>query len=72
MRGSNNVLDDLFARLECNRDRALFSMFLSSGARASEPLGMTVGDVHPGEGRIYVATKGLGGIKQACPAAPEG
>ena len=46
-------------------------MFLASGARASELLGMTVRDVRPGDGRIYVATKGLGGIKQACPASPE-
>lgn len=67
----DDVLDDLFARLGCNRDRAMFSMYLSSGARASELLGMSVGDAHPGEGRMYVATKGLGGIKQACPAAPE-
>ncbi|MGH3739294.1 MAG: tyrosine-type recombinase/integrase [Micromonosporaceae bacterium] len=67
----DDVLDDLFARLGCHRDRALFSMFLSSGARAAEMLGMTVADAHPGDGRIYVATKGLGGVKQACPAAPE-
>lgn len=50
---------------------ALFSMFLSSGARAEEMLGLTVADIHPGEGRIYVRTKGLGGAKEACPAAPE-
>ncbi|WP_329064174.1 tyrosine-type recombinase/integrase [Amycolatopsis sp. NBC_01480] len=67
----DDVLDDVFARLGCNRDRALFSMFLSSGARAAEMLGMIVADVHPGDGRIYVATKGLGGVKQACPAALE-
>ncbi|MFD6065220.1 tyrosine-type recombinase/integrase [Rhodococcus wratislaviensis] len=67
----DDVLDELFGRLGCNRDRALFSMFLSSGARAAEILGMTVADAHPGDGRIYVQTKGLGGVKQACPAAPE-
>lgn len=67
----DDVLDEVFARLGCNRDRAMFSMFLSSGARAAELLGMAVGDAHPGDGRIYVRTKGLGGIKQACPAAPE-
>ncbi|MFE9328709.1 hypothetical protein ACIHDR_48045 [Nocardia sp. NPDC052278] len=65
------VLDELFGELDCNRDRALFSMFLSSGARAAELLGMTVSDAYPGEGRIFVATKGLGGVKQACPASPE-
>ena len=67
----DDVLDDLFAGLACNRDRALFHMFLASGARAAELLGMTVHDARPGDGRIYVATKGLGGIKQACPASPE-
>ncbi|MFD9428216.1 MULTISPECIES: site-specific integrase [unclassified Streptomyces] len=46
-------------------------MFLSSGARAAEMLGMTIGDVHRDEGRIYVQTKGLGGEKEACPASPE-
>jgi integrase/recombinase XerC len=67
----DEVLDDLFTTLECNRDRALFAMFLSSGARAGEMLAMVVGDVRPGEGRIYVKSKGLGGAKQACPASPE-
>ena len=67
----DDVLDDLFGQVGCNRDRALFSMFLSSGTRAAELLGMTVADAHPGDGRIYVRTKGLGGAKEACPAAPE-
>jgi integrase/recombinase XerC len=65
------VLDELFASLGCHRDRALVSMFLTSGARAAEMLGMCVADVRPGEGRIYVASKGLAGAKQACPASPE-
>src|SRR5207249_1228393 len=67
----DDVLEDLFAELGCNRDRALLSMFLSSGARAAEMLGMTVADAHPGDGRIYVQTKGLAGVRQACPACPE-
>lgn len=50
---------------------ALLHMFLASGARAGELLGMTVADTRPGDGRIYVATKGLGGVRQACPASPE-
>ena len=65
------VVEDLFGVLDCNRDRALFAMFLSSGARAGELLGMSVGDIRPGDGRIYVRSKGLGGAKQACPASPE-
>ncbi|WP_406136830.1 tyrosine-type recombinase/integrase [Streptomyces sp. NBC_01089] len=67
----DDVVEDLFTSLGCHRDRALFSMFLSSGARAAEMLGMTIGVVHPGEGRIYVQTKGLGGVKEACPASPD-
>ena len=55
------VVEDLFGALDCNRDRALFAMFLSSGARAGELLGMTVGDAQPGDGRINVRSKGLGG-----------
>ena len=67
----DDVIDDVFTSLGCHRDRALVGMFLSSGVRAAEMLGMTVADVHPGDGRIWVRTKGLGGIKQACPASPE-
>ena len=67
----DDVLDELFGELACNRDRALFAMFLSSGVRAAELLGMTVSDVHPGDGRIFVQSKGLGGVKQACPASAE-
>jgi integrase/recombinase XerC len=67
----DEVVEDLFGVLDCNRDRALFAMFLSSGARAGERLGMSVGDVRPGDGRIYLWSKGLGGAKQACPASPE-
>jgi integrase/recombinase XerC len=67
----DEVLADLFAGLDCNRDRALFSMFLSSGARAGELLSMSVADVDPGTGQIFVCGKGMGGAKQACPASPE-
>lgn len=65
------VIDDLFGQLRCHRDRALFSLFLTSGARAGEVLGLTVGDVQPGDGRVWVRSKGLGGHKQACPVSPE-
>jgi integrase/recombinase XerC len=67
----DDVLGDLFADLDCHRDRALFSMFLSSGARAAELLSMSVADAHPGAGEISVCGKGMGGAKQACPASPE-
>jgi integrase len=67
----DDVLEDLFGQLDCNRDRALFHLFLTSGARANEMLAMQVSDARPGDGRIFVRTKGLGGVKQACPASPE-
>jgi integrase len=67
----DEVLADLFAGLGCNRDRALFGMLLSSGARAGELLSMSVADAHPGTGQIFVCGKGMGGAKQACPASPE-
>jgi integrase/recombinase XerC len=67
----DEVVDALFAGIGCNRDRALFSMFLASGARAGELLAMTVGDVRPGDDRIYVMSKGLGGVKEACPVSPD-
>jgi integrase len=67
----DDVLDDLFAALGCYRDRALFYMFLASGARASELLGTRAGDARPGDDRIFVATRGLGGVEQACPCSPE-
>jgi len=67
----DDVLDDLFAAVDCNRDRALFSMLLSSGARAAELLSMSVADAYPGAGQIFVCGKGMGGAKQTCPASPE-
>lgn len=65
------VPDEPFGELGCNRDRALFSMFLSSGARAAQLLGMTIGDPRPGDGRVCLAAKGMGGIMQATPASPD-
>ena len=62
----------LFAGLACHRDRALFHMFLASGARAAELLGITVHDARPGDGRIYVATKGLGADQAGVPGVAGG
>jgi hypothetical protein len=63
----DHVLDELFGELDCHRDRASLDMFLSSGARAAERLGVTVSDAHPRGGQIIVRSKGLGGVKQPCP-----
>ena len=49
-RGSipDEKFNELFARLGSHRDRALVAFWVSTGARASELLGATVGDADPG------------------------
>ena len=48
----------LFDALRCNRDRALVSFYLSSGARASELLGLRHGDLDASNYTITVTSKG--------------
>lgn len=60
--------DDLFRRLNNNRDRALVAFYVSSGARASELLGVTGDRVNYGDQMIGVIRKG--GDLQWIPAAP--
>jgi site-specific recombinase XerD len=48
----------LFAALPSDRDRALVAFWISTGARASELLGMRQCDVSPGEQLISVVRKG--------------
>ncbi len=43
--------DELFAQMQCARDRALLSCYVSSGARASELLGVGLGDIDWAKGR---------------------
>lgn len=54
----DQAFSDLFAALACNRDRALIAFWISSGARASELLGVRQGLVAPGEQTIGVVRKG--------------
>ena len=63
--------DELFARLGSHRDRALVAFWVSTGARASELLGATAGDVDPGMQLITVIRKGTRALQQlpACPDA---
>jgi integrase len=61
--------DQLFARLSCVRDRALFSCYVSSGARASELLGVRLVDVDWQRGRLWVVSKGTRAV-QAVPVSP--
>ncbi|MGH3994299.1 MAG: hypothetical protein ACRDSN_17805 [Pseudonocardiaceae bacterium] len=43
--------DELFAAMTCDRDRALLLCYVSSGARASELLGVAIGDASSLKGR---------------------
>jgi len=62
--------DELFSALRCDRDRALATLAVSSGARAGELLGLCAGDVDWGEQRIRVIRKGSRG-EQWLPASSE-
>ncbi|RPK82571.1 Tyrosine recombinase XerD [Streptomyces sp. ADI97-07] len=57
--------------MNCDRDRALLEIFVSSGARAKELLGITVGDIDWSGQRIYVITKGTR-AREAVPVSPQG
>lgn len=56
--------DELFARLGSDRDRALVAFWVSTGARASELLGMSRADVDPGQQLITVVRKGSRAVQQ--------
>lgn len=60
----------LFAVMTHDRDRALLEFAVSSGARASELLGMCGEHVEWGERRIWVVSKGSRELS-AVPASPE-
>ena len=54
----------LFASLPSDRDRALVAFWISTGARASELLGMRQCDFQPGEQLISVVRKGTRAVQQ--------
>lgn len=56
--------DELFAALGSHRDRALVALWVSTGARASELLGVTCGDTDPGQQLITVIRKGSRALQQ--------
>jgi integrase len=56
----DHLFDALFAVMRCDRDRALLAFYVSTGARASELLGVTFDRVDPGEQRIGVYRTGSG------------
>ncbi|MGH3527747.1 MAG: tyrosine-type recombinase/integrase [Pseudonocardiaceae bacterium] len=62
--------DELFAVMGCDRDRALLEFYVSSGARASELLGIGMEDIDWAGQLIYVISKGTR-VRQAVPASPD-
>ncbi|WP_020550760.1 tyrosine-type recombinase/integrase, partial [Embleya scabrispora] len=60
----------VFAQLPSNRDRALVSFWVSTGARASELLGACERDADPGQQLISVVRKGSRAVQQL-PASPD-
>ncbi|WEH18490.1 site-specific integrase [Streptomyces sp. VNUA24] len=67
----DRLWDELFTAMNCDRDRALLEIFVSSGARAKELLGITVSDIDWSGQRIYVITKGTR-AREAVPVSPQG
>ncbi len=67
---SDEAFDQLFAKLSSHRDRALVAFYVSSGVRAAELLGVTVGDTDPGRQLITVIRKGTRALQQV-PASPD-
>lgn len=64
------TFNELFARLGSHRDRALVAFWVSSGARASELLGVRGGGVDPGQQLVTVIRKGTRAMQQL-PASPD-
>ena len=56
--------NEIFARLPSNRDRALVAFYVSTGARASELLSATRGDVDPGRQVIALVRKGSRAVQE--------
>lgn len=66
----DEVFNELFARLSSDRDRALVAFWVSTGARASELLGVLRSGAGPGQQLITVVRKGSRAMQQL-PASPD-
>jgi integrase len=66
----DQVFNDLFARLPSHRDRALVAFWVSTGARASELLGVLRSGTDPGQQLVTVIRKGSRAMQQL-PASPD-
>ncbi|MEU0119081.1 tyrosine-type recombinase/integrase [Streptomyces bobili] len=62
--------DEFFAAMNHDRDRAAVLLYVSSGARASELLGVTPADVDWPAQIVYVASKGTK-LREPIPASPQ-
>ncbi|WP_197973182.1 MULTISPECIES: hypothetical protein [Streptomyces] len=62
--------DKLFAEMGCDRDRALLEFYVSSGARASEMLGVGLGHIDWAGHLVHVVSKRTC-ERQAVPASPD-
>ena len=61
--------DALMAALRTHRDRAMVQAMLLGGLRRCEVLGLRLGDVRPGEKRLFIA-EGKGGHQRIVPVSP--
>jgi integrase len=64
------LFDELFAALGCDRDRAILALYVATGARPSELLGMRGADIDYGGQMIAVTRKGTRTV-QWLPASPD-
>lgn len=56
--------NELFAALPSHRDRALVALWISTGVRASELIGIRQRDIDPGQQLISVVRKGSRAVQQ--------
>lgn len=61
---------EFFDALTCDRDRAAILLYVSSGARASELLAVTPGDIDWPRQLFYVVSKGTR-VREIVPASPQ-
>ncbi|RKF19148.1 tyrosine-type recombinase/integrase [Micromonospora globbae] len=66
----DGLFEQLFARLSCDRDRALVAMFVSTAARAAELLGLVRARLDIGNQLVGVVRKGTGAV-QMLPASSD-
>lgn len=66
----DRLWDELFDAMSNDRDRALLALFVGSGARAGELLGVRLRDVDWARQLVHVVSKGTGAL-QPVPASPE-